>query len=247
MKRIAICLYGLSNGLNTKGHQISFIDSLKKLVFHLENQNIIFDFFYHTWQNENSNIDQLEQKLNQLLKPKNFLIEQVKTFDSEKDLNNLKSRWYSNDKSINLAISYAKNKKIDYDYLLVSRFDCYFKSFFNFNKLKKDSVYVSNWIYPYNQVGCLDYWILMDFRYSFNFSKISDLLNQNFLVQNFNSSHNILKSITNNYNRLYLMREHKDFILFSRVYKKQKLHFRIRIILKFLFNKYFKKHNNIWE
>ena len=247
MKRVAVCLYGLSNGLNSKGHKIYFNDCIRKLIDHLENQNIIFDFFYHTWDNDSKNKDRLKQNLNELLFPKLYSVEDLKKFDSDKDLNNLKSRWYSNDKSIQLAIDYAKSKKIDYDFLFVTRFDCYYKTFFDLNKLKKDSVYVSNWIYPYNQIGCLDYWFLLDFKHAKYFSKISDLLNQNFLKKNFNSSHNISKSITNNLNRVYLKYEHKDFYLFSRVYKKQKLHFRIRVILKYLFNKYFKMDENVWK
>ena len=247
MRRIAICLYGLSNGFNSNGHKISFLTPIKKLVNQLQYQDIEYDFFYHTWLNDKINIDDLKSDLNNIIAPKLYVVENIKEFDKNKELNNLKSRWYSNDKSIKLAIDYSKVNQIEYDFLLVSRFDCYYENLFDFNNIKKRVIYVSNWQYPYNKFGCLDYWILLDFKFADYFSKISESLDSNFLKTNHFSSHNILKSISENNTRLYILEEHKDFYLYSRKYKKPRLHFRLKIIFRHLFNKYFKIQYNIWD
>lgn len=54
-----------------------------------------------------------------------------------------KSRWYSNCKSIHLKREYEEKNNFKYDFVITSRFDCFFKNFITIDENTKDGFYAS--------------------------------------------------------------------------------------------------------
>lgn len=143
--RIAFCLYGLSggdserliayktNGGNTIDNMVMSYNSYKKYIFE-ENKEFDFDIYFHTYHHNNI------QKIVDLYKPKKYIVdERIKL--SNNDLKNLsqkwrqasiasKSRWNSSYKVLKLI-----DNNINYDYIMLLRFDITFLNEIHFNSL----------------------------------------------------------------------------------------------------------------
>jgi hypothetical protein len=166
--KIALCLQGLSSGRNDKGNPVSFNKSLEYLKENILKDNDI-DIFLHTCVNDEDKINQIED----VYKPELSIYEKQIIFDKNNvKLHSTKSRWYSHMKSVDLKRNYELKNNFIYDYVLVSRFDNCFLKKFDFSKYKKDFFYSSEWEYPHNVNGFLDYWFFSD---SFTMDKFSNL------------------------------------------------------------------------
>ncbi len=151
MKKIALCFYGLSSGLNDKNEQVMYIDkcfeSIKKYIINDSN----YDIFFHTWNI--SNMSNLESYLIKLYNPINYIIQHPINFINNnpntkhiQHYNASKSRWYSTKKVIELKEKYENENNINYDITFLCRFDCIFFNNYNLNSIKLDnSLYLSNW------------------------------------------------------------------------------------------------------
>lgn len=166
MKKIAICLYGLSIGFNDKNEKVVGIkesmESIKKYVGNDMEQ----DFFFHTWI-EDSDIES-KNKVLDIYKPKNYIIENRIKFKNNcynfHNYTSVKSRWLSHLKTIDLCNSYSNENNIEYNIVFIVRFDCVFTRNLKLNELDiKDYVYVSGWDKNYNNEyfnkhGYMDFW-----------------------------------------------------------------------------------------
>ena len=151
MKKIALCFYGLSVGLNDKNENVVHIDkcfeTIKKFI--LINSN--YDIFFHTWNNINN--PNIETYLIQLYKPTNYTIENPIKFTNNNPntihvphYNASKSRWYSTKKVIELKEKYENDNNFSYDITFVCRFDCLFLNTYNLSSLElQNSLYLSDW------------------------------------------------------------------------------------------------------
>tara|TARA_B100000900_G_scaffold258831_1_gene220594 strand:+ start:2087 stop:2950 length:864 start_codon:yes stop_codon:yes gene_type:complete len=111
-------------------NQIDFTTSLEK--YGISESNEIEDW----------DVSDLAKESYKLLLPSRGSVENIK-----KDLKNLTfrthSRWYSTYQSVNLMTSYANSKSINYDYVLLTRFDCLFKKSINLKLLDNQNFYCS--------------------------------------------------------------------------------------------------------
>ena len=124
MQKIALCLYGLSEGLNDKNDKIMYIEkcfeSIKKNI--INNSN--YDIFFHTWNNINDHNQ--KSYLTKLYNPLNYIIEnKIKFINNNKKTldvphyNACKSRWYSSKKVIELKEKYEYENNFNYDIIFV--------------------------------------------------------------------------------------------------------------------------------
>jgi hypothetical protein len=150
MKKIALCFYGLSEGLNDEKNSVvnieNCLDSIKKNIVN----NCSFDIFFHTWKNSENQ----ENYLINLYKPKSYCFEDKKIFINKKKIiidnptfyNSCNSRWLSQKNVIELKENYEISNNFSYDITFVTRFDCFYINNFNLSKLEiKDSLYLSDW------------------------------------------------------------------------------------------------------
>ena len=171
--KIALCLSGLlggTGGRNGKGKIINPKNGYYWFYKNLIKENNV-DIFFHTWGDTNND-------LINLYKPKSYLFEIQKSFDSIdhknygfkniieqyqnenslfktiqpslQELNEYKglifrsnSKWYSIYKSIELLSEYKNKNKINYDFVIISRFDVALKKKIKFDFLDKDILFLS--------------------------------------------------------------------------------------------------------
>jgi len=112
-------------------NQIDFSTSLKK--YGISDSNLIDDW----------DVSKLAKASYELLLPSRKSVENVK-----KELVNLAfrthSRWYSTQESVKLMSLYANSNSIEYDYVLLTRFDCLFKKPINLASLDSNNFYCSH-------------------------------------------------------------------------------------------------------
>lgn len=154
--RVAICLYGTSKSIDTRGISIDWGDSYKNFVEFVKKSNHTFDIFIHTWSISE------EEALKKYFKPKKILAEEsvFPNYSHNLDSNDFKdtghyepetkiqatySRWDSECKSIGLKKQFELENNITYDFVLSRRFDLLFYNSFIFEKLNKSNFYTSNW------------------------------------------------------------------------------------------------------
>ena len=139
--KIALCLQGLSTGKNDKGNPVSFAESFKSIQNNIINLNNA-DVFIHTWNTDphSSKIILEEYKpIKSLFQSQIFFdlpihLKHLFPEDAVGNLNpmkyhSIKSRWYSQMKSIELKEQYEKENNFTYDFVMISRFDCFYKTF----------------------------------------------------------------------------------------------------------------------
>lgn len=121
----------LYNPIDSKfENQIDFTTSLEK--YGINESNKIEDW----------DVSDMAKESYKLLLPSRGSVENIK-----KELIKLAfrthSRWYSTYESVNLMSSYAKLNSINYDYVLLTRFDCLFKKSINLETLQNENFYCS--------------------------------------------------------------------------------------------------------
>lgn len=170
--KIAYCLYGQPR-LFEKGYEIisEFIkDYDVDFYYHTWSLENSTDLFQHSCY-RNINCEELKfdkntiQKLNLLYKPKAYISETSKTFEYKNDINfinsitytntrpenkldlrinNAFSNFYSKQQVRNLLNETVKKENINYDLVIISRFDMLKNININLNKLDKSKIYVSD-------------------------------------------------------------------------------------------------------
>mgnify|MGYP003969227225 CR=1 FL=1 len=159
-KKIAICLYGISRNVDLRGIAIDWRSSffLSEKIFNNPNAAAQIDFFIHTWS------AQEKDDLIRSFSPKKISVEksifpnyELPPFAHNLDYQNsngyniwqkiqaLYSRWDSEGKSLVMKQEYEKEQNFKYDFVLSCRFDLVFHSFFPFDVLERDKLYISNW------------------------------------------------------------------------------------------------------
>tara|TARA_Y100000593_G_scaffold83418_1_gene157155 strand:+ start:7832 stop:8497 length:666 start_codon:yes stop_codon:yes gene_type:complete len=220
--KTAVCLMGLSCGYNDKGNVIKFdksYDSIKRNIIEINNA----DVFYHTWTTNDKYIDKAEHenRLRDLYNPINYKCEdQIIFSDDRSKTHQIKSRWYSHKQSISLLANHERKNNFEYDWVFVTRFDCEYYRSIEFNTLNNKKFYISNWRYPHNIKGFLDYWFLSNSKNIKKYSLIYDKLNDQYIEDNKKSNHMIAKSyaLESGFDLEYILNEHRDFKLSERNY-----------------------------
>jgi len=130
--KIALCLAGKTGGTAKDGKGVSLdprfgYEHHKRHVMDVGKNKV--DVFMHCW-----NPDQIDE-LVRLYKPKRFLFEEPTT------TNLLESRIISIKKCLELV----RKTKIDYDFVMISRYDVILNADFDFNQLPKNKFIASHW------------------------------------------------------------------------------------------------------
>jgi len=124
MKKIAICLFGVSYRESYLHHtnniyQINYeksINNYKNFLFnYLDSKNFSYDIFFSTYSTEK------DDQLLEYLEPKKH------TFVKDHVSNRIQSRNSHFINSLQNCLKYSKNNDINYDYVLMTRFDLKFK------------------------------------------------------------------------------------------------------------------------
>lgn len=168
MKRYALCLHGLSSGLSQKIPNSNV--NISKIYIKLTENLIIpnnCDVFFHTWKHKD--IDNLIgtykperfQVEDQIVFYKNTLIDNIKHFrrkhffghNHKNRRNDIMSRWYSFQKSVNLATSFAEEENFIYDKIFVTRFDMLLKKKVNLDLFTPEKFNVGNWPRWFDEKG----------------------------------------------------------------------------------------------
>ena len=131
----------------------------------------------------------------------------------------VKSRWYSQMKSIELKKQYEMENNFTYDFVMVSRFDCFYYTPINFTTLNPTRFYTSNWPSHHLLIGFLDYWFISNSSNMDLFGGLYNKLDQYMkylpneeskLSSHVLSKHHITKlGLINNIS--YILNEPKDF------------------------------------
>ncbi len=145
--KIAFLLFGIVGGTRKygAGNTVNYDDcakNYKEKIF----QNYDVDVFIHTWSTK------YEKPLKRIYEPKASIFQPQIQFNvskcaewAKKDRFVELSRWYSTQKVIQLQYEYSCHNNINYDFIMLSRFDMLWKQSIPFNKLEKDMLYLSNW------------------------------------------------------------------------------------------------------
>jgi hypothetical protein len=211
--RVALCLQGLSDNFNNKGDLVDSLSCVDSIHEHIITRNNA-DVFIHTWSTSAESIEALRSKYD----PKLSIFEKQIMFDSEvTKYHCTKSRWYSQMKSIELKKQYEQENNFVYDIVMISRFDCFYRTHIDFSSLEADQFYASNWLKPHSDTGFLDYWFISN---SLNMNKFGDLYHKidEYLfsgteLSNHTLSKHHIKSLGLEDNTSYVMFSPKDFDL----------------------------------
>lgn len=145
--KVALCLHGLVGSTRGKNGDLKggFNEVLDYSFEH--NKKFILgdnvDVFIHSWSTE------LKKDIIFKYKPKLYLIEPQINFevpsyinaDKKRAFNHL-SRWYSYKKSVELKAKYEYEHNMEYDFVLVQRFDLCWNLSIDFSNMSKEKLYV---------------------------------------------------------------------------------------------------------
>lgn len=157
--KIAICLHGLSGGMNSKGRRIKAEEGYQCIKEHfLDKYPGQIDVFMHSWTPE------AETKMIDLYQPISYKFEPQKRFSNPKEVGfeptfykNMHSLYYSYRCVNQLKKKYEEEQGFIYDWVIHSRFDLSItKAEIDFNTLNKTKIYFTG----YQQKRLLDHlWI----------------------------------------------------------------------------------------
>jgi len=190
--KIALCLSGLTGGSVGKDGGGSPLDldtpykSIKKYL--LDKNNI--DVFIHSWSRE------FEKELVKLYKPKKSKFEKQIIFDKDNHRKHIiQSRFYGNNKVLNLKQLYEKENNFLYDIVMISRLDLVWFSKLNFSAYEPKYFYASHWnhngpekVGPYDHSnfhvgkGFLDFWFFSNSEKMDTFGKLCAIDKINYLI-----------------------------------------------------------------
>jgi hypothetical protein len=158
--KVALCLQGLVGSVkgkhchNAEGSDIVIDISSKHNKEHVIDVNDQVDVFLHSW-----NVNK-KDKLVETYNPKDHLFQEQIIFDVPPDIAGKParkqahySRWYSFQKVLELV----KNSDVEYDWVLVQRFDLCWNINLDFSKFNKDILYVGD-CYVKADLGLSDRW-----------------------------------------------------------------------------------------
>lgn len=203
MKKVAYCLYGQPRNFE-KAYQLLSETLLK--------QDIQVDFFYHTWHIDSSgetlyyetspwiNYDKSIlkisnyniSKLNELYKPKAYIVEAPRTFNADiykdtlcykntikhpsilKNIPNLLSQYYSRQKVRDLFEKYILETKTIYDIVITSRFDFLKEIKLNLTTIDTSKIYTNSYHKAGNRILVNDNMFIL---YPENYLKLFDIYN----------------------------------------------------------------------
>ncbi|WP_413282528.1 hypothetical protein [Vibrio sp. MA40-2] len=165
--KVAFCLHGMSVGLNDKhgGLPVTFQKESDLYKENILNENI--DVFFHTWS------DGQEDLLVETYKPKSYVCEMKKSFVNPtlywtlkgiykklsglpvelNRFNNIYSRWYSYRRVFEIQKDYSIKNDINYDFVMITRFDLSFFNVLDFSSLCEEKFYVPGWVGYKNSNG----------------------------------------------------------------------------------------------
>jgi len=132
--RIALCLCGKLGGTEKdgKGAKLDANFAYKHYKKHLLNINNV-DIFIHNWNLEDQN------QLNKLYKPVKFI------YENQIFNNNVKSRFESIKRCLNMVKEYQQQNNFKYDYVMISRFDVALLTDFRFNEFPQKRFIATHW------------------------------------------------------------------------------------------------------
>ena len=120
--KIALCLQGLSSGLNDKGDPVSFESSAETIKKNIIDPNNA-DVFIHSWGEDAL----ISENIKSIYSPKSYIFEKQISFTSSENVpsslsdplkyHSTKSRWYSHGKSLSLKKQYEE--KMDLNMILL--------------------------------------------------------------------------------------------------------------------------------
>jgi len=162
--KIALCLQGLSSGLNDKGDPVSFDKSAETIKKNIIDPNNA-DVFIHSWGEDSLRLENIKS----IYSPKSYIFEKQIPFPASENVppslsdplkyHSTKSRWYSHEKSLSLKKQYEEKNGFKYDFVIVSRFDAHYFTLFNFEDYDPSCFYSSNFEFPEHKgTGLNDVW-----------------------------------------------------------------------------------------
>lgn len=177
--RVALCLHGLvGNIVGKSGDSNMGSDVVLKIAhqhwdrFFISPYNC--DVFIHSW-----NVD-LKSDMNKLFNPKNIITEEQRKFNIPEWIpgepqrkQNHYSKWYSNQKSVELMSQYERDNKINYDLAIIGRFDIAWRKGIDLDSLNGKTFYIGGWMRnPANKIK--DFWFISSPK---NIRKFSTIFN----------------------------------------------------------------------
>ena len=195
--KIALCLFGQSRTVDTRGIKIEFLESIAGFQENILGLNDV-DVFIHTWSTDDD--DQHKKDLEANFHPKKIIIEKSifpnyeipeitlppswnQRYNFDTKLQAVSSRWDSQKKVNGLRDSYQKESGVKYDFIISSRFDVVFYSGFPFDLMNPEEYYFSNWHAPWNPdhlvPGYNDPWFVSGPELTDVYSSIFDDLHKN--------------------------------------------------------------------
>ena len=157
--KIALVLAGVVGNKQTKAGSKKSAPEILNLGYEKYKEALLdkydVDVYLHSWS-----VD-FEKEILELYKPKGHIIEKQEFFDIPAHVrgdspsqpnrrHNHYSRWRSTQKALNLV----KKSGIEYDYVLLSRYDIAFEKMIDFSSLDKNKIYCSKWMgVSYDQAG----------------------------------------------------------------------------------------------
>ena len=211
--KVALCLSGLtggSAGKDGKGESLDLIEPYNSVKENILDSNDV-DVFMHSWSSES------KSELIEIYKPKKYKFEEQIKFDEHHKKHIVKSRFYSNRKSLNLKKEYEIKNKFKYDWVMISRFDLVWFNKLIFDEYDNRYFYASNWndngsygLGPYDRQtnagnGLLDLWFFsssnnMDkFAEGCQLETLDNFFNTCMHLTNVISGHRVSESIVNLY------------------------------------------------
>lgn len=188
--RIAICLHGLSTGKNDKGDSVSHKEAVSFFRKNVFTSNT--DIFFHTWTTD-------VKEIQDSFKAKKYLGEKQVIFDTRRTkkgelttLHSIHSRWVSALKSVELMTEYEKSHSIQYDLVMLVRFDIVFNTKVPWNTFKKGKFWISNWSEE-DKNAILDLWFVASSDMIKDFAKLSNKIQSYLGSSTLVSNHNLAK------------------------------------------------------
>lgn len=158
--KIAICLSGQSQNVDSRGIQIDYTNSLDSFKNNILNSADV-DIFIHTWSSK-KDTPSLQSRLISDYSPTKIILEEpifpnynipniqkpptwAQQYDFKTKLQVLSSRWDSQKKVNDLRIFHQKANKISYDFIMCSRFDMIYYEPFPWDLMNPGNYYFTNW------------------------------------------------------------------------------------------------------
>lgn len=117
-------------------------ENYKKMVFNSHK----VDVFIHTWSTKfEKSLKRMYPVMGGIFQPQIKFDVHKYPADSRKDRFVELSRWYSTKKVIELQHKYSIDNNIQYDFIMLSRFDMLWSTPVAFEELEKDKLYIPNW------------------------------------------------------------------------------------------------------